>query len=438
MCGSAYSGRVPLAYPIATRTLDTGLRVVVSQDHLVPRVSLNLWVDVGSRHETLGHTGLAHLFEHLMFEGSARVAEGEHFRELMGHGGHANATTSFDRTTYLSSVPTGALQLALWLEADRHADLLPAVTQANLDNQRDVVVEEKRQRYDNHPYGDAFQQMCALVFPPSHPYRHTPIGDMADLRAATLEDVHTFYGDHYGPSTTVLTLVGDIRPDEAFASVERYFGGAVDRTVPRPPPERPLPPLSRPSHTVVEGEVPSERSYTCFRLPAVTHPDFPAASVAIDVLAGLAVSSLHQRLVRREESATGCGGGALGLVDGTSFGYVVADMAEGHHADEVDEALCQELLTLARRGPTPDQLGAALAQAERSYLEALAATDERAELLSRATVVHTDPQHLNTYPDTVAAVTVDDVARVVQRWMVPDARTVLIYRCGGTRGQGAS
>ena len=421
-----------LTYPVATHALDNGLRVVVSEDHLVPRVSVNLWVDVGSRHESPGHTGLAHLFEHLMFEGSAHVAEGEHFQELMGHGGHANATTSFDRTTYLSSVPTGALELALWLEADRHTDLLPAVTQANLDNQRDVVVEEKRQRYDNQPYGDAFQQMCTLVFPPSHPYRHTPIGDMTDLRAATLDDVHTFYEDHYGPSTTVLTLVGDVSPDQAFMLAERYFGAASDRTVPRRAPVDPLPPLSQVCRTVVKGDVPSERVYTSFRLPAVTHPDFPAVSVATDVLAGLAVSNLHQRLVRHEESATGCGGGVLGLVDGTSLGYVVADVAEGHDTDEVDEAICEELLGLARRGPTPGQLGAALAQAERSYLEALAATDERAELLSRATVVHGDPEHLNTYPDLVAAVTVDDVARVVEQWMAPDHRAALVYRSGGT------
>ncbi|HSP61264.1 MAG TPA: pitrilysin family protein, partial [Ornithinimicrobium sp.] len=182
---------MPLDYPITTTTLDNGLRVVVSQDRSVPSVSLNLWVDVGSRHERTGRTGLAHLFEHLMFQGSELVGEGEHMSLLMAHGGRSNATTSFDRTTYVESVPVGALDLALWLEADRHGHLLPAVTQSNLDNQRDVVVEEKRQRYDNQPYGDAFQQMCTLVFPPSHPYRHTPIGDMTDLRAATLDDVHT-------------------------------------------------------------------------------------------------------------------------------------------------------------------------------------------------------------------------------------------------------
>jgi zinc protease len=420
---------VSLTYPVATRTLDNGLRVVVSEDHLVPRVSLNLWVEVGSRHESPGRTGLAHLFEHLMFEGSAQVAEGEHFRALQGHGGHANATTSFDRTTYLSSMPTGALELALWLESDRQTDLLPAVTQSNLDNQRDVVLEEKRERYDNHPYGDAFQRMCRLVFPDGHPYRHTPIGDMADLRAATLQDVHRFYLDHYGPSTTVLTMVGDVHPDEAFELAERYFGDAADRTVPRMPAADPLPPAGGVSETVVD-DVPSERVYACFRLPAVTDRDFLVATVALDVLAGLAVSSLHQRLVRREESVSGCGAGAMGLVDGTSLGYLVADVEHGHSGAEVDAAVCEELQVLARRGPGDQQLRAALAQTERSYLEALAGTDERAELLSRAASTRGDAGYVNAHHDLVRGVTAEDVARVAGRWLTPESRTVLSYRAG--------
>jgi len=167
---------VPEPYPVVCRTLDNGLTVVVSEDHLVPEVSINIGVAVGSRHEVPGQTGLAHLFEHLMFEGSAHVGEGEHFSVLMGHGGRCNATTSFDRTCYFETVPRGAAELALWFEADRHTRLLPAVTQANVDNQRDVVMEEKRQRYDNQPYGDALVAMCDAVFPEGHPYRHTPIG----------------------------------------------------------------------------------------------------------------------------------------------------------------------------------------------------------------------------------------------------------------------
>jgi zinc protease len=183
---------VDISYPISERTLPNGLRVIVSQDRTVPSVTVNLWVKVGSRDEVPGRTGFAHLFEHLMFQGSANVASGEHFSALMG-GGRLNATTWFDRTNYFETVPKGALELALWLEADRHGRLLDAVTQENLDNQRDVVKEEKRQRYDNAPYGHAMRDVYATIFPEGHPYHHPTIGSMADLEAATLEDVHAFF-----------------------------------------------------------------------------------------------------------------------------------------------------------------------------------------------------------------------------------------------------
>ncbi len=203
---------VDIAYPIQTRTLTNGLRVVVSPDHTVPMVTVNLWVDVGSRHEVPGRTGFAHLFEHLMFQGSRNVRSGEHFEALMAEGGRLNATTWFDRTNYFETLPVEAFELALWLEADRHGHLLDAVTQENLDNQRDVVKEEKRQRYDNAPYGHAMRDVYATLFPEGHPYHHPTIGSMEDLEAATLEDVHAFYCTHYGPNNTVLTLVGDVSP----------------------------------------------------------------------------------------------------------------------------------------------------------------------------------------------------------------------------------
>src|SRR6476646_1586196 len=215
---------MPLDYPIHQTTLPNGLRVVVSPDSSVPTVTVNIWVNVGSRHELTGRTGFAHLFEHLMFQGSRHIASGEHFTRLMAEGGRLNATTWFDRTNYFETVPKGAFELDLWMEADRHGHLLDAVTQENLDNQRDVVKEEKRQRYDNVPYGTALIEVYAAVFPPGHPYHHPTIGSMEDLDAASLEDVHAFFRRYYGPNNTVLTLVGDLTPEEGFAAAERYFG----------------------------------------------------------------------------------------------------------------------------------------------------------------------------------------------------------------------
>ena len=417
-----------LDYPVVTATLDNGLRVVVSEDHAVPSVSVSLWVDVGSRHESPGRTGLAHLFEHLMFQGSELVAEGEHLACLMAEGGRANATTSFDRTAYVEAVPRGALELALWLEADRHGHLLPALTQDNLDNQRDVVVEEKRQRYDTVPYGDALERVCRLLFPEGHPYHHPTIGSMTDLAAASLEDVHAFYTAHYGPSTSVLTLVGDITAQEGLALADRYLGHLSDRTAPRPAPRAPLGPLPGPERVQVVSEVPAERLYLAFRLPAVTDPQFLACALALDALGSLGVSRLHNRLVRQEESASGCSASALGLRDGTSFGLLVVDVSQGVAPEQVERAVAEELTTFATQGPAAVELEASRADTERSWLEALAGYDERAELLSRAALLFDDPRQVNTYLDQIAAVTAEQVRAAASSWIVPEHVTTLVYQ----------
>src|SRR6476619_4139912 len=248
---------MPLDYPIHEKTLPNGLRVIVSPDASVPNVTVNLWVNVGSRHEAPGRTGFAHLFEHLMFQGSRNVASGEHFTRLMAEGGRLNATTWFDRTNYFETVPKGAYELALWMEADRHGHLLDAVNQENLDNQRDVVKEEKRQRYDNVPYGKALIDIYATVFPEGHPYHHPTIGSMEDLDAATLDDVHAFFRAHYGPNNTVLTLVGDITPEDGFAAAEKYFG-PLPAIALHPRELHPqLPPLAEPVHLDRVGDVPN-------------------------------------------------------------------------------------------------------------------------------------------------------------------------------------
>lgn len=429
---------MPLDYPIATRTLSNGLRVVVSPDHSVPTVTVNLWVGVGSRHETEGRTGLAHLFEHLMFQGSANVAEGEHFSLLMEHGATLNATTWFDRTNYFETVPTGALDLALWLEADRHGRLLEAVTQVNLDNQRDVVKEEKAQRYDNQPYGTAVAELCALVYPEGHPYHHPTIGSMADLDAATLEDVHAFYARHYTPGNTVLTLVGDVEPDAAFAAVERYLG---DLSAPAPPPQVPLPqlpPLAEPPRLELVEEVPNDRLYLGFRLPVAHTREFLACTVALDALAGLPTSRLHRRLVRGTELATSVSGVGLGLVDGASLGFIGIDVADGTDPVELETILCAELDRFGAEGPTEAELESSLADTERSWLEALAGHQERADLLSHYTLLHDDPEHINTYLDQVRAITAEEVRAVAATWLTPQTRATVAFTVSDDAGEGAA
>src|SRR6266436_9169057 len=203
---------MPVGHAAAQQAGSSGL--TATEDHLTPVAAVCLWYDVGSRHEAEGRTGLAHLFEHLMFQGSAQVHGNGHFELVQGAGGSLNGTTSFERTNYFETMPAHQLELALWLEADRMGSLLAALDEESLQNQRDVVKNERRQRYDNVPYGTAFERMTALAYPEGHPYHHTPIGSMADLDAVTLDDARAFFRANYAPNNAVLAVVGDIDPEQ--------------------------------------------------------------------------------------------------------------------------------------------------------------------------------------------------------------------------------
>ena len=418
---------MPLDYPIHRRTLPNGMRVVVSPDHTVPNITVNIWVGVGSRHESPGRTGFAHLFEHLMFQGSRDVRSGEHFEALMAQGGRLNATTWFDRTNFFETVPTGAVELALWLEADRHGHLLDAVTQENLDNQRDVVKEEKRQRYDNQPYGNALIDVYATVFPQGHPYHHPTIGSMEDLDAASLADVHAFFRAHYGPDNTVLTLCGDVTAEQGFALVERYFGDLPADTAPRRPDLEQLAPLDTAVRVERREVVPNDRLHVAFRLPVDETDEFLAAAVALDCIGGLAISRLVRRLVRREQTALGAHATAWGLVDGVSLGFVVLDVAPGVDPAHVEAAFVEELESFLEHGPTGIELEASLAQSERSWLSALASQEERADLISHHLLLHDDPDAVNTHLDRLRDVTAEQVVDAARRWLRPDSRAVVAY-----------
>ena len=416
-----------IAYPIVERTLPNGLRVIVSEDHAVPNVAVNLWVGVGSRHEARGRTGLAHLFEHLMFQGSRNVASGEHFSALMNEGARLNATTWFDRTNYFETIPVGALDLALWLEADRHGYLLDAVTQENLDNQRDVVKEEKRQRYDNVPYGQALIDIYATVFPEDHPYHHPTIGSMEDLDAATLEDVHAFYRAHYGPNNTVLTLVGDLTPEQGFAAAEQYFGGLSPIELDHRERLPQLSPMAEPVRLDRPGDVPNDRIYVSFRLPVDTTPEYHACSIAVDVMSGLASSRLMRRLVRTDETATAVAGWTMGLVDGVGLGTITVDIAAGADPEQAEATVCEELERFLVEGPDEGELESVIADTERSWLSALASIEERADHLSHHALLTGDPSYVNTFVDRVKSVTADQVREAAATWLDPEARAVVRY-----------
>ena len=417
-----------LAYPVVEQTLDNGLRVVSSPDHHNPSVAVNLWYDVGSRHEQPGRTGFAHLFEHVMFQGSAHVASGQHIALMQAAGASVNATTWFDRTNYFETLPTGGLDLALWLEADRLGSLLDALTQDNLDNQREVVKEEKRQRYDNVPYGDVMERLVGLTFPADHPYGHTTIGSMADLDAATVADVGAFFATFYLPNNAVLSLVGDVDTATAFAKAETYFGHLQPGPPPPRPSDDPLPALADSPRAEAGADVPADAVYLTWRLPATGTPGYDALELAFSVLGYGQTSRLHRRLVRGDEIAEAASATTMGLIGGNSFGFAYARCRDDASPERVEQVLVQEGDRLAQDGPSEIELRRAKAQYERHWLHELARIDSRADAFGEHATLYGSPHRVNTRIAEIDAVTVEDIAAAAATWFGSTRCATLVYR----------
>ena len=276
---------------LETYTLANGLRVVLNEDHSAPLVAVNLWYHVGSKNERPGRTGFAHLFEHMLFSGSEHVGNNEHFRYVQSVGGVLNGTTFFDRTNYFETLPSNYLALGLWLESDRMGYFLPALTQEKLDIQRDVVKEERRQRYDNVPYGTAFERLLTLAYDPDYSYHWPTIGSMEDLGAASLDDIREFFATWYRPNNAVLTLIGDFVPQEARELVERYFG-PIPGAKSFPPFALTRRPLNGERREIVPSPVQLPRIYRLYHLPKMGHRDWIAADLLSSVLSGDKASRL--------------------------------------------------------------------------------------------------------------------------------------------------
>jgi predicted Zn-dependent peptidase len=412
--------------------LANGLRVVLSEDHLTPVAAVCLWYDVGSRHEVEGRTGLAHLFEHLMFQGSASVKGNGHFELVQAAGGSLNGTTSFERTNYFETMPAHQVELALWLEADRMGSLLTALDQESLDNQRDVVKNERRQRYDNVPYGTAFERLTALANPSGHPYHHTPIGSMADLDAASLEDARAFFRTYYAPGNAVLAVVGDIDPEQTLAWVEKYFGSIPAHQGKPEPRDGSLPgPIGAGVREVVREDVPSRALMSAYRLPHDGTRECDAADLALTVLGGGESSRLHNRLVRRDRTAVTAGFGLLRLAGAPSLAWLDVKLSSGAELADVEAAVDEELARFAEEGPTAEEMERAQAQLEREWLDRLGTVGGRADELCRYAVLFGDPQLALTAVDRVLQVTPDEVRAVARERLRPDNRASLVYEPTG-------
>jgi predicted Zn-dependent peptidase len=408
--------------------LPNGLRLIVAEDHLAPVVAINVWYDVGSKHEQPGKTGFAHLFEHVMFQGSRHVAKAEHIALIQAAGGTMNGTTWLDRTNYFETMPSHQLDLGLWLEADRMATLLDALSQENLDNQREVVKNEKRWSYDNRPYGTWQEKLQAHLYPSEHPYHHPTIGSMADLDAASLDDVKAFFQTYYAPNNAVLSVVGDVDAAEVLASVERYFGAIPANPAIPALGDLSLPPtLGREIREVVPDRVPLPRIYVGFRAPVYGDRRLDALDVAGQILAGGKGSRLHRRLVREERIAQDVALFTLGFVGGASVCAGWATVRPGVSVDRVEAALHEELERLAVEPVSADELARAFALIEADELGSLQRVEERADRLSLYATLFDDPGLINAMLGRYLAVTSEAILEVAAATFRADNRLVLTY-----------
>jgi zinc protease len=410
--------------PYTKTTLANGLDVVVHEDRQLPMVAVNLWYHVGSKNERPGRTGFAHLFEHLMFEGSAHHDAG-YFQPLQRAGALLNGSTNTDRTNYWEVVPTGALDLALWMESDRMGYLLPALTEEKFVNQRDVVLNERRQNYENRPYGLAGVSLAAALFPPEHPYHWITIGDPDDLRAATLGEVRQFFETYYHPANASLTLAGDIEPGRAVDLAHQYFGD-----IPAGPVTTPLQverPAGASASLYFEDRVERPRLYLSWHSPAMFHEGDADLDLAADLLAHGKTSRLYKHLVFDRRIATDVSVYQHSRELSGVF-QIACTAATGVPLGVLDDAITTTVADLAAQGPTEDELGRVGVQTEAQFvyrLQSIGGFGGKSDQLNAYNVFRGDPGFFDRDLQRYRAVTPASIAKAVGEWIVARPRVAL-------------
>jgi len=407
--------------PIEQFTLANGLRVVLSEEHSVPVVSVAVYYDVGSRNERVGRTGFAHLFEHMMFQGSENVPKAAHFQYVFNAGGTMNGTTSTERTNYFETLPASQLPLALWLESDRMRSL--KVTQENLDNQRHAVQEEKRLNYDNRPYSNAFLRLNELIFK-NHANAHSTIGSMEDLDDASVEDVREFFRIYYAPNNAVLTITGDFDPQEARTLVEKYFA-----TIP----SQPAPPsvdVSEPPEVAARFESYPDRFAQLpalmlgWKVPARRSPDYYALALASDLLLEGESSRLYQQLVKGDESVVAVQGG-IGERRGPSSLYLFAIPKPGRTTAEIRAAIQREIAQLTTDGPSDEEMEKLRNNLLNDTVRGRQSTMYCAQRIAEYALYDGDPQLFNTELENFLVVTPAQIKDAAARYLNTDDYALL-------------
>jgi zinc protease len=406
-------------------TLANGLDVILHEDHACPIVAVNLWYHVGSKNETPGRTGFAHLFEHLMFEGSEHHDRG-FFPPLQGAGASLNGSTNADRTNYWELVPPNALELALWMESDRMGFLLPALTDAKFANQRDVVLNERRQNYENRPYGLAPMAMLAALFPPDHPYHWTTIGEIDDLLAARIDEVRDFFRTYYHAANASLAIAGDIDSREVFDLVQAYFG-----ELPAGPAVSPVQPepvtLSAETRLLLADRVELPRLYIAWISPAMFADDDADLDLAADILANGKTSRLYRRLVYEHRIATDVSA-AQNSREVAGFLQVAATAAPGHSLAELEQAIVEEVDRFADEGPSDDEIERGLVQAEAQFvfrLQSVGSFGGKSDQLNAYNVFLDDPDFFDRDLARYQRVTRQSMQSAVKRYLATPRRVAL-------------
>ncbi|GFE78159.1 peptidase M16 [Steroidobacter agaridevorans] len=402
-------------------SLKNGLRVQLVEDHTTPVIAVNVSYDVGSRNERPGLTGFAHLFEHMMFKGSKNVGDGEHFYQVFTNGGAMNGTTSSDLTVYYEALPANQLEMALYMEADRMRSL--DITQAKLDNQRQAVQEERRLRVDNQPYGRSYERFDE-VFYDKFGYKHSTIGSMEDLNAASVQDVAEFFRIYYAPNNAVLTVVGDFKRDEALATIKKYF-----EDIPRQPAPPPVD-LIEPRQTAERRETltdPLARAPQIligYKIGVGNDADQAALQVLSSVLQGGDSSRLYQSISKEKELVSGIGGYVEERI-GTGGFYITATVRPDQKPEVVEAAIYEEIARITEEPIADWELQKARNATRLGYLQSIRSAQNRANILGSYTILFKDPNLINTRLQKIDAVTRGDVQRVAKKYLIPTGRTVL-------------
>ncbi len=410
--------------PFTQHTLENGLRVIIHEDRRLPMVAVNLWYHVGSKDEQPGRTGFAHLFEHLMFEGSEHYDKG-YFHPLQEAGAALNGSTNPDRTNYWEVVPTNALDLALWMESDRMGYLLPALTMQKFETQREVVLNERRQNYENRPYGLSAKAIVAALFPSNHPYHWLTIGETADLKAARFEDVRHFFSTYYHPANASLVVAGDVDTADALARVKQYFDEIP--AGPKPAPLESAVEITSERRLVLEDRVELPRLYLSWHSPAMFTDGDAEMDLLSDLFANGKVSRLYKALVyeRRIASEVMAFQNSRELI---GFWQVVATAAPGYSLVELQEAIDDELAKLTQDGPTEDEMRRGHAQIEAQFvyrLQTLGGFGGKADQLNAYSVFVNDPGYFERDLARYAGITQPDLHRAVRKYLRTDNRVMV-------------